>query len=505
MKRGERQSPARTRAGWLSEAGGLICRMGGAGFARGLAVIAWLAFFSALAAAQGGGATPPAPRPPVTMLRHEEDWSSLREPARRTEYLDALKYIPLGREGWYVTLGGEARPYYEWFRNEEWGAATQERDGWLLQRYMLHADMHMGPQVRFFAQLRSGIEIGRAGGPRPPDEDRLGVHQAFLELRHALSERRTLSLRVGRQELNFGSARLVTMREGPNVRLSFDGALVTLREGAWRLDGYAVKPVATNPGVFDDGAITSQSLWGLYAVRPMPQAPRKGNLDLYYFGLDRKRARFNQGIGREQRQTVGARLWNRRGGFDYNYEMIAQFGRFTALNGARGRIRAWTTASETGYSFHRAAFQPRITLKANVTSGDRDPNDPDLGTFNPLFPRGAYFGQLSPVGPLNHRDLHPGIELAFPRRVSVTADWVFYWRQSLRDGVYGVPGNLERSGNRSRERFIGHQPGVEAVWRLDAYTTITLNWAGFRAGRFLRETPPGRNMRYFALWMTYKF
>src|SRR5690349_5659135 len=77
------------------------------------------------------------PRPDYKQLRYDEDWSLLRDRAQREDHLDAIKYIPLGhREGWYLTLGGEARPYYEWFRNEDWGDAPEDRSGFLLQRYM---------------------------------------------------------------------------------------------------------------------------------------------------------------------------------------------------------------------------------------------------------------------------------------------------------------------------------------------------------------------------------
>ncbi len=44
---------------------------------------------------------------------------------------------------------------------------------------------------------------------------------------------------------------------------------------------------------------------------------------------------------------------------------------------------------------------------ADVISGDSDPDDGELGTFNPLFPRGKYFGALSPVGPRNLIDVKP--------------------------------------------------------------------------------------------------
>lgn len=46
---------------------------------------------------------------------------------------------------------------------------------------------------------------------------------------------------------------------------------------------------------------------------------------------------------------------------------------------------------------------------------------------------------------------------------------------------------------------------VEGVWSVDRHTAATVNYARFVAGPFLRETPPGRNISYFAAWLTYKF
>jgi hypothetical protein len=44
-------------------------------------------------------------RPAYKLLRYEEDWSSLRDPSSRTEWLDRLKYITLGqKELWYLTI-----------------------------------------------------------------------------------------------------------------------------------------------------------------------------------------------------------------------------------------------------------------------------------------------------------------------------------------------------------------------------------------------------------------
>src|SRR5204863_6269040 len=162
-------------------------------------------------------------------------------------------------------------------------------------------------------------------------------------LRVPLDEKDSLTLRVGRQELSLGTQRLVSVREGPNVRQSFDGA----------------------------------------------------------------------------------RLWGNHSGWDWNFEFAYQFGTF-----GDGDISAWTAASDTGYTFAHAPWTPRLGLRADVTSGDRNPNDKDLQTFNPLFPKGAYFSETALIGPQNHIDVHPGIELHPTRTVTLNADVDFFWRES---------------------------------------------------------------------------
>src|SRR4051794_10555407 len=98
------------------------------------------------------------------LLRYDEDYSYLKDPSRRTDPLDVLKYIPLGQgDDTYLSLGGTARPRYESYHNPDFGAGPADRHGYnddLLQRYLLHGDLHLGPSVRFFGQLQSGFETG---------------------------------------------------------------------------------------------------------------------------------------------------------------------------------------------------------------------------------------------------------------------------------------------------------------------------------------------------------
>jgi len=234
------------------------------------------------------------PRPEYKLLRYEEDWSSLRNQTSPKDWLDSLKYVRLGQnEGWYLTIGGEIRERFEFVDHGTWGRDPEDNK-YLLQRYMLHTDVHLGSRFRLFVQLKSGIEVNRTGGPRPADEDQLDVHQAFVDVGLWRSGKDGFTLRVGRQEMAYGSSRLVSFREGPNVRQSFDGARLTMNKAGWQVDTFAAKPAETGRGSFADSPDHTRSFWGIYGVRALPVL-REGHVDLYYLGLDRKHATFDAG------------------------------------------------------------------------------------------------------------------------------------------------------------------------------------------------------------------
>ena len=50
-----------------------------------------------------------APVRTYNLLRENDDWSFLADPSLRRDFWDPVKYIPLGCEACYVSLGGEVR------------------------------------------------------------------------------------------------------------------------------------------------------------------------------------------------------------------------------------------------------------------------------------------------------------------------------------------------------------------------------------------------------------
>ncbi len=443
--------------------------------------------------------TAPATPPAYQALRFDEDWSYLKDSSRRKDFWDPLKYVALGQEGFYLTLGGEARLRYEGFGHNAFGAGPQDANGYLLHRYMFHSDLHLGKHVRVFAQLQSGLEAGRNGGPRPTDQDKLEFHQAFLDYRASKDARHSVTFRLGRQEFEFGSGRLFGASELLNVRRSFDGLRVTGQAGSWTFHSIVARPVELNPGFFDDSPDHSQTVWGAGAVHPVPYF-KGGNFSLYYIGYDRKRGRFQAGTYREQRQTVGSRIFGKAGGFEYNDELVFQWGTF-----GPGPIRAWAVATDTSYVLSGARFSPQPGFRFDAASGDKSSQDNRLESFNPLFPSTAYSGKIGLLGPTNIVDFVPTFRLKPAKKVIVLCEFSFFWRQSVEDGIYGISVNLLKSSKLSKARYIANQPDLQIQYFLNRHLTLVGILTEFRAGDFILQTPPSKSIGYATVYATYRY
>jgi len=441
-------------------------------------------------------------RPPFNSSRYKEDYQFLSAPNRRTDFFDPLKYIPLNEsESVYLTLGGETRQHYEYIKNNNWGKGVQDGNGYYLQRYLAHADLHLGERLRVFGQLMSGIISGRTGGPRAVDKDRLDFNQAFFDLRLWKKSDRRLTVRAGRQEIIFGSRRFFNYRERPNLRLSHDAVTGIFKTGKWDVRAFGSRPVTLSPGYFDYKSGHAKTVWGLYGVRRKWPLNFPANTDLYYLGLHNRSALYDQGSAEEMRHAIGTRLWGKWKKLDYNFEFMYQFGTFGG-----GNISAYALASDTGYTVPlRGPGKIRFSLRADVYSGDDDPTDSDLNSFNPFFPRGKHISQLAASGLINQRDVHPRITVTLDKHWSFTTSTLFIWRDSLNDGIYSIGSGLLRTGQTSQARYVGAQPELEAKYTFNRHLDLKGIFVYFRAGKFLKQASPGRDITYLGSMLTFRF
>lgn len=425
-------------------------------------------------------------------LRFDDDFSAQRQECGVNSRSACWKDRPVAEQV-RLSIGGNLRWRYEHAGNPRYGLERQDRWGVLMQRGSVFADLRVGEHWRGFAQLASSATNGRAAGPSPVDENRLDPTNLFVEWRSAAEG---IGVRVGIQELQFGSGRAIDAREGPNVRRSFEAVRAYAASGPWLVDAFAAAPRQNRPGSFDDARSQTQALRGIYATR-------NGGVtswDVYALHYEDTIARYGQAVGHERRWSVGSRVFGSRKGWDWNGEVAVQGGRFGAE-----QIRAWSLATDTGYTYSGAAGQPRVALLLAVASGDKDPGDKRLGTLNPLYPRGNYFGDEATLGPRNFANVHPALTLRPAPGVQLNASLDFFWRHSTRDGVYAPNGMLIRAAGDSRARYVATIASLGATWTLAKGWSSTAVGAYAQPGAFLRETGADDPLSFVSLSAQYRF
>ena len=457
------------------------------------------------------------PPPPYAPLRQNEDYSFLKDPARRTDPFDSIKYIPLNDSGdWYLSFGGQARYRYELFNNNNFGVGPQDDDGFHLGRFLGHADLHLGP-VRGFFQVKSALEDGREGGPRPTDADEADIQQAFIDWKLPLplaDEKSTVTLRFGRQEMLYGAQRLIGPLDWANTRRNFEGgkAMVQFSKDH-TLDLFWVRPVLIDKEEPNDGD-GNTSFAGVYDILSVPAIlgeTARSKLELYGLMLNRTNAAWpTEGSGDEDRYTLGLRLTGNPKPFDFDLEGDYQFGKFGS-----GNISAWGLAVEGGYTFAGAAMTPRPFLGFEIATGDDDPADGDLQTFNQLFPTGhPHLGYIDAIGRQNIIDLRPGFELvplekkAWAQKVTLRTEYHLFWRESTSDVVYaasGAPLPGQSIATLSDASQIGSELDFLLNWQIERHTAAYFGYSHFFAGDYIDDTFGDNDIDYFYAALTYTF
>jgi hypothetical protein len=470
---------------------------------------AWFAVALTLApAAAFAQDAPPPPAPaapakgPVRAYRPnmaDEDWSFLANKAYRQDRFDPIKYISLFGGRSYLTLGGEARLRPEGLRVRAAPGAEAIVDNYIFQRYLFAADWHIGTRFRAYAELQSGFLNGKLASPRPTDEDVADMHQAFAEFHTPQDRARQAYVKVGRQEMSIGSSRLISATQGLNVKRSFDGIVGGYRSGKWLTEGGLARLVGVGSGAFDDASTKEQKFWGVAVARRgvgLPGATAGG----YYLDVARERSLYVQGVGPERRYTIGFKYSGAWKAFEFNYDVIGQWGQFAGAD-----VRAWAVAVENSYRASRWPWRPRFTLRVNSASGDRDPADPRLQSFNPLFPGNSYSGLVGLLGPTNLSDVTPSVQLVAPHRLVIVFESPAYFRTSLRDAVYNIESRPLIVNPSNTARFVGANPAFVAVWQATPHLSLTGVITRFVPGGYVNQSFVAHGFGFYSSSITFRF
>src|SRR5712664_4701947 len=206
--------------------------------------------------------------------RFNEDWSVLRgvDLGATDDFWDRLKFIPLTPDGSvWLTFGGQVRERAEYFRQFLFGASQPEQsDAYLLSRVRLSADLHVTPYVRLFAEGRSAFALDRdlQGGRTTAFVDELDLMNGFADIMIPLGDRASATLRGGRQELIFGSQRLVGPGDFTQVPRAFEGGAAIGQIAGWTITPFWAQPVVVDKYRFNQST-SDQELFGVFGTGPL--------------------------------------------------------------------------------------------------------------------------------------------------------------------------------------------------------------------------------------------
>lgn len=232
--------------------------------------------------------------------------------------------------------------------------------------------------VRVYVELQDGRLWGEELGGDGSDAsaDAIDLHQTYAELQDLFGQ--PLRLRLGRQELAYGSYRLMGPANWGNAGRAFDGVAVRVGEKNWA-DLFVAK--LAEKGVRD------RNLYGLQGSAQWAPGHHIGPYALVEHDK-------NSGAQRRLRATGGARFdgaaTSRTGHlFGYDAEGAVQAGQIAGQD-----VLAWMATATLRYR-GPASTEPEVRLGVDAMSGDPDPAGGDQKAFdNPFATRHEFYGLM---------------------------------------------------------------------------------------------------------------
>lgn len=430
------------------------------------------------------------------------DFRYLDTPGYEPDLFDPVKRMHLGGD-WLFSIGGSFWYRYVHETDSRLNAAGTNNDFNLI-RTRVHADLWFQDRVRLFAEFIDARSFNSELPPLGIERNHTDMLNLFTDIKLSSINQGPVYLRVGRQELLYGSQRLISTLDWANTRRTFQGVKAFWRTPSWDIDAFWVRPMRTEKGNFDNWD-TQQNFYGLWASH----RPKPGHLiDLYYLSLDNNRnvsaANILQGNvlqGDSIVHTLGGRLVGNFDRFLYELEGMYQFGQRSNLD-----VSAFSVATGVGYRIP-LPMNPQIWARYDFASGDGNPQDGNSNTFNHLFPFGHYYlGFMDRIGRQNIHDLNAQFTLHPQPWFTFISQYHRYYLANNRDFLYNAGGAATlRDPTGQSGSHVGDEIDFRVNFHLSRHQDVLVGYSKFFSGKFLENQRPGVNADLFYVQYNMRF
>jgi hypothetical protein len=429
------------------------------------------------------------------------DWRYLDnlENERDRDFFDFLKRIRIG-DDFMFTTGGEWLGRYA---NEVDSRLTGVDNTYYQGRTRVYGDFWYRDRFRIFGEFINAQSFDQDLPPQPTDQYNPNFLNLFADANLGNIYNQPLWLRGGRQELLYGSQRLISPLDWVNTRRTFQGGKLFWQNDKFSIDGFVVQPVIPSANSF--ASVNWQQVfsgvWGTYR-------PVQGQIiDLYYLNFQDSTLIYSgqNGVkGPQNTSTVGSRWYGNKNGWLWDTEAMLQFGRYSTQG-----IMANAYTMGGGYYFSKWFANPTIWVYYDHASGQPGPpGSSDVHqTFNQLFPFGHYyFGMMDLVGRQNINDYHVDLSF-FPLK------WWTVWAQyhvlrldSPFDALYNSAGTATRIDPTGKAGInVGEIFTLINNYTLDLHQNVFVQYSHLYAGDFLHRTGNGRSPDELYLMYSYRW
>lgn len=398
-------------------------------------------------------------------------------------------------------------------------------DNWFLQRARFGLKVSPTPWLRIYGQIQDSREINSdrldiPGNLGAEGDDAVDLRQAWIELGNP--KEFPLTLKLGRQILSYGDERLVGAFDWNNIGRTFDAAKLRWEsKDAW-VELFSASVVVPERGSYNQSDFFNgnelhreSTLSGLYAEC---NALWFQSTDVYVFHLHENANQLYRQNDRGDTNffTIGTRWKSKPGAFaksedgmskdqdgkavtepgpkpavglDYTGEFAFQTGDVLGQD-----LTAFAAHADVGYTLN-AAWRPRFAVGYSFATGDDEPGDREIQTFQNLFPTNhKFYGQMDLFAWQNLHDLEFDFKVSPLRNVTLRADYHAFWLETTEDAWYRASGRPVRpvtATSRAAGNYVGSEIDLLATWNVTKWLQLEGGYSHFFAGDYVKDTGPG--------------
>jgi hypothetical protein len=412
-------------------------------------------------------------------LFYNNNFSYINNPAYNDWYPgDYFKQMPLG-DCWMVDMGGQFRTRFHDEQNMRGFGLTGRDDQFLLYRTRLFVNAKYSNWFRFYGEYIDAESNYENFPPRNIEVNRSDALNLFADAK-LMEEAGDLWFRAGRQELLYGSQRLISPLDWANTRRTFEGYKFFWVGDDWNVDFFYTRPVLINPVQFDS-ANYQQEFFGSWATYKAVQNQTYDFFAIQYNNhYQSNHYEFTtlggRWFGSQNAATQDSWLWEAEGG--------TQFG----TNTNRSNHSAGFVTGGLGYRWTEPDWKPTLWAYYDWASAG---NVLGAGNgFNQLFPLGhKYFGFMDLYGRSNIQS--PNLQLTFQptQKLNVLVWYYYLFLDSRRDTPYNVNGTPFAPGSRPASRDLGHELDFLFTYTLNPRMDVLFGYSHFISGEYYKLTP----------------